>query len=107
MGEPGGTVTTASILRELLARKTSRNPSYSLRAFARDLRVSHTYLSLVMSGKKTLAPKRAILFPRLLGLDSREEEAFLAAVTRENNERAFAGSTASANRAVRKLMPKA
>lgn len=41
----------AEILREVYRERAS-NRSYSLRAFARDLGISHTYLSLVFNGKK-------------------------------------------------------
>ena len=42
----------AALLRDLLSRKLQKNPQFSLRAFARSLDVSHTLLSLVLSGKR-------------------------------------------------------
>jgi transcriptional regulator with XRE-family HTH domain len=47
------------ILRSELSRRMLKNPSYSLRALAKTLGVSHTLLSLVMNGKRK--PSRAIL----------------------------------------------
>jgi uncharacterized protein (TIGR02147 family) len=47
------------LLQELTSRK-SRNQSYSIRAFARDLNVSVTALSEVLSGKRDLSRKNAL-----------------------------------------------
>lgn len=60
----------AEILRKVLVERIQRNPAYSLRAFARDLGVSHTYLSLVINGRKRLSAKRAYLFAQSLALPS-------------------------------------
>jgi hypothetical protein len=43
-----------SILQEELARRTQRNPRYSLRAFARDLEMDHATLSQLLRNKRTL-----------------------------------------------------
>ncbi len=81
-------ISTSEILRDVLARKMSRNPSFSLRAFARDLGVSHTYLSLVLNGKKALSLKRVIQFAQLLQLDGREADLFMKAGAHEARGRA-------------------
>jgi transcriptional regulator with XRE-family HTH domain len=46
-------------LRAELQRRTQLNPRYSMRSFARALDVSHSLLSLVMSGKRS--PSRTLL----------------------------------------------
>jgi uncharacterized protein (TIGR02147 family) len=86
--KPEITISTSEILRDILARKMSRNASFSLRAFARDLGVSHTYLSLVLNGKKSLSLKKVIQFSQLLQLDEREASLFMKAGTREARGRA-------------------
>lgn len=58
----------ASLLKDELSRRAQRNPAYSLRAFARDLGVSHTYLSLVMHGKRTLSLRQAYQMAGPLGV---------------------------------------
>lgn len=65
----------------------SRNPAFSLRALARSLGVSHTYLSLILNGKKTLSLKRAIQFAQLLGLDKRESDLFIETAKNEASGR--------------------
>jgi uncharacterized protein (TIGR02147 family) len=40
-----------------LARRIQRNPRYSLRSFAKSLGISHTLLSLVLSGKRPISKK--------------------------------------------------
>lgn len=85
---PNLNISTAEILRDVLARKMSRNSSFSLRAFARDLGVSHTYLSLVLNGKKSLSLKKVIQFSQLLQLDEREADLFMKAGAREARGRA-------------------
>jgi len=52
---------TQSLLRaeleNALARRISRNPHYSLRSLAESLKVSHSLLSLVLSGKRKVSKK--------------------------------------------------
>ena len=48
-----------SILEWELQRRRSHNSRYSLRAFARDLRLSPSYLSEVLAGKHHLSKARA------------------------------------------------
>lgn len=55
------------MLSQELARRIQANPGYSLRAFARDLGVSHSYLSLVINGKRKLSPQKIALFSAKLG----------------------------------------
>lgn len=75
---------------ELAARK-SRNPRYSLRAFARDLRLNHATLSQMLSGQRRITSRTARLLGQRLRIDSGavraacavgEEAKVLAAVRR-------------------------
>jgi transcriptional regulator with XRE-family HTH domain len=47
------------ILVSALAERKRRNPNYSLRAFAKNLEISPSHLSLLMNGKKRLTPELA------------------------------------------------
>jgi len=86
----------ASILREALLVKIDRNPSYSLRAFARDMGVSHAYLSLVMSGKKNLSTGSAIRFAQRLDEETSQR---LLTSARENAWQTRASSQARPTKA--------
>ncbi len=59
----------AQFVTGALAQKRQRNPSYSLRAMARDLGVSHTYLSLVKNGRKQISAHQAQWMGEALKLD--------------------------------------
>ena len=59
----------ADFVSGALAQKRQRNPSYSLRAMARDLGVSHTYLSLVKNGRKQISAHQAQWMGEALKLD--------------------------------------
>jgi uncharacterized protein (TIGR02147 family) len=97
--------TTSSILRDVLARKISRNPGYSLRAFARDLGVSHTYLSLVMNGHKPLSMRKVLLFSKLLELSPDESSSFIRAGTRDLRNRAIRNPAPRARSAEEQASP--
>jgi uncharacterized protein (TIGR02147 family) len=73
----------SAILRDILAAKTSKNPSFSLRAFARTLGVSHTYLSLVLNEKKKLSMHKVVEFSEILGMDEKQRRLFISAATAE------------------------
>jgi transcriptional regulator with XRE-family HTH domain len=66
-----------TLIRSELARRTQRNPRYSLRAFAKASGVSHTVLSLVLNGKRPLSRKAALKLADFLGLDPEVRSAFL------------------------------
>ena len=55
----------ADRLRASLESRRQRNPAYSLRAMARDLGLSHSYMSLLLRGRRTPA------FARLLSIGDR------------------------------------
>lgn len=67
------------ILRSELARRMAKNPQYSLRAFARSAGVSHTLLSLVLSGKRPMSRKTANRLADTLALDPNQREQFVNA----------------------------
>lgn len=57
------------LLKIYFERKKLTNPSYSLRALARDLEVSPAYASAILSGKKSLPEARIKDFIKVLDLD--------------------------------------
>lgn len=57
------------ILKSEFATRSQRNPSYSIRAFAKHLGISHTGLSLIMAGKRPLSQKASIQIAERLNLD--------------------------------------
>lgn len=71
------------IFRDIFIEKQGRNTKYSLRALARDLEVSPTFLSLFLNGKKKLSFQRALAFAQMLGLDEKTSQAFLKSVAIE------------------------
>jgi uncharacterized protein (TIGR02147 family) len=76
-----GFVDPRAILKAELEKRCARNPRYSLRAFARALGVSHTVLSLVLSGKRPMPPKSGQKMAESLGLGPDERERFLSRET--------------------------
>jgi len=56
------------ILKTAYAERIARNSRYSLRSFAKALGMSHTVLSLVLSGKRPLSKKAARQVAEKLGL---------------------------------------
>lgn len=67
------------MLRQLFVERVARNPSYSLRAFARNLGVSHAYLSMIFNGHRRLPVHQAMRFSQLSGLDSDRGRALVEA----------------------------
>lgn len=76
-----------SLLRGVLYSRQERNSQYSLRAFARDLGVSHAYLSRVLSGKLKLSAKKAFKFSQVLDLDEEVSKAFLKSTLAEPSKK--------------------
>jgi uncharacterized protein (TIGR02147 family) len=71
------------ILKRVLYEKSQNNPSYSLRALARDLDVSHSYLSKIISGKRKLSIRYAARFSRQLRLPPQQTEELLRVTAEE------------------------
>jgi uncharacterized protein (TIGR02147 family) len=70
-------VNSSQLVRTALLEKISRNPRYSLRALARDLGVTHSYLSQVVSGKKGLSVSRFLQVSHILKLDESTTQAVI------------------------------
>ncbi len=69
-----------SILKVAFTARKERNPSYSLRSFARDLSVSASMLSEVLSKKKSLSRKTAVKMKPGLNLSKNDEKLFMLSV---------------------------
>ncbi|MEW6057203.1 MAG: TIGR02147 family protein [Bdellovibrionota bacterium] len=61
-----------SFLQKQFEDRCSRNASYSLRAFARDLKLSPAGVSQILNGKQGVSPQTAETIARRLGLSSHE-----------------------------------
>lgn len=60
------------LLRQTLSARCAKNPQYSIRAFAKASGISHTVLSLVLSGKRKLSKKATQKLADYLELSSEE-----------------------------------
>ena len=66
------------LLQKELQRRCSKNPQYSLRAFAASLEMSHSSLSLVISGKRNLSKKACLRVGEQLGYSPQQLSQFLS-----------------------------
>ena len=73
-----------SYLKGVLAERISRNPSYSLRAFARHLGIHHSMLVSVFQSKKRLSVDRAHQLANHLELQGKDYEHFCLLVEIDN-----------------------
>jgi uncharacterized protein (TIGR02147 family) len=64
------------VLRRELEVRCQKSARYSLRAFARDLKISPSRLSEVLNGKQGLSRQSAVSIGRVLGWSTRETEVF-------------------------------
>lgn len=64
-------------LKSELERRVSSNSRYSLRAFARDLKMSPQMLSFVLNKKKSISPEAGVGIANQLNLDPEEASHFL------------------------------
>ncbi len=78
------TPSSQDILRETLANLTGRNPHYSLRAFARDLAVSPSFLSEVINGRHRISRKRGLELAERLPAAASTKQNFRSVVELEN-----------------------
>lgn len=67
-----------ALLEKELIRRIDKNPRYSLRAFAKALGVSHTALSLVMTGKRPASRRLLERFADMVGLAPDEREQIIS-----------------------------
>lgn len=63
-----------------LEKRIARNPSYSLRAFARDVSISPSRLSEVLKNKNGLSLKNASIIAHELKLNDKEKDYFITSV---------------------------
>jgi uncharacterized protein (TIGR02147 family) len=87
-----------NILNETLNERAASRPSYSLRAFARDLGLSPQQLSNVMNGKRGLSPELAEKIAGKLDLSEYQRTVFI-----ESLRSKFARSKAQKSLALAKL----
>ncbi|RYZ92248.1 MAG: TIGR02147 family protein [Proteobacteria bacterium] len=71
------------ILQQRLEELTDRNPSYSLRAMARDVGLAPSLLSDVINSKRGISPERAIGVAQSLKLSKLDSEIFVLLVQLE------------------------
>ncbi len=67
-------------LRAAFRERQLANPLYSMRAFARQLQLTPSMLSLVLRGKRGLSHEAALRAVRVLGLQDEEADLFLTGV---------------------------
>jgi uncharacterized protein (TIGR02147 family) len=65
-------------LEEELGRRSATNPTYSLRAFARDLGVDSSFLSKLLNGKRSMTARTIIALAARLSLPEDEVQKFVA-----------------------------
>ena len=68
------------IIKEEFSKRVTRNSSYSLRAFARDLGVSPASLSCFLNQKKGISEKKATDIAGRLDLNLSKKEQFIISV---------------------------
>ncbi len=73
-----------------LTERCARNPSYSLRSFAKTLDISPALLSLLMNGKRPLTRKTALKFSKKLALSQIECDELLSVI--DNSKQTLKGS---------------
>ena len=71
------TGTPAQFLKAQLLGRVSQNPSYSVRAFARDLKISHSYLSQLLNGRRGVSLRQALLISNALALKDEDRQRFM------------------------------
>ncbi len=76
----------AQILKSIYARRAKANPQYSMRAFARDLKLSPSFFTNFLKGRRRLSVERAEGLVKLLELDRKTASRFVKSVLLENLE---------------------
>lgn len=77
-------VKSRDFIRRVFVARTNRNPHYSLRAFARDLEISPSFLSEVLNGHHGVTQRMACAIKDRLDLNRAEEKQFMLSVAYEN-----------------------
>lgn len=70
------------IMRDHLLERQMANPSYSLRAFARDVDIHPSTLSQILKGKRSLSLKDALSVQKRLSLPAIDQTKFMGSVLR-------------------------
>lgn len=83
-----------SILREEFERRSKSNPSYSLRAFARNLGLTPNRVSEIFRHKQGLSPRTAAKVSKNLGLSQIEQEEFCSMIEAEHARSSVARKSA-------------
>ena len=95
MADPTTTpVTYQTVLRDELEYRKSRNPGYSLRAFARDLSMAPSSLTEVLGGAKGISLPKARKLARKLGLREDLREIFVLSARAQHARAAVDRETA-------------
>lgn len=77
--------------QEYMDRKV-RRPAYSERAFARDLKVSAGYVSLLFRGQRSLSPAKGLAIAQRLGWSEEKVNQFVASIQKQNLQTSAASS---------------
>jgi plasmid maintenance system antidote protein VapI len=70
-------------LKQEMLRRSTKNPAYSMRAFAKALSMAPAELSRLLSGKQSISLKSAVATANNLGLDDADLKAFLTSIAEE------------------------
>ena len=92
-------MTIQAILSSALEERCQRNVKYSLRAFARDLKISPQSLSHIMNGRRGISLKTGSALAKQLGFDTEQTKLFLNLVDVE-----FARSSVRKRAAQKKVL---
>jgi transcriptional regulator with XRE-family HTH domain len=65
-------------LKQEFIRRKNKNPKYSLRAFAQQLKINHATLSTILAGKRKITKRTFLALSKKLTLGSKEINRFLA-----------------------------
>lgn len=76
----------SDFLKDEFSQRLSRNASYSLRSFSRDLQISPSNMSELMQGKKGMSFKKLAVIAKKLGLKSEETE-YLALLAKKQGQK--------------------
>lgn len=79
-------ITYQDMLKAELHQRSTLNKGYSLRAFARDLKISPAYLSQIFNKKKSIPFKRATKIVQRMDWPSKKQRLFFNLVNFENTD---------------------
>ncbi len=77
-------------VKEELLLRTAKNPSYSLRAFAKSLQVEHSALSKILSGKRSLTPEMIYRISTRLGVSRDQTISYIQNCSEDKRSSIFA-----------------